>query len=41
MNKKQEETITPEEWKEKMKRKRKKFEKLLPDETDIYEGEKG
>lgn len=41
MKEKREETLTPEEWKEKMKRERKKFEKLLPEETDIYEGEKG
>ena len=41
MNEKREETLTPEEWKEKMRRKRKKLEKRLPDETEIYEGEKG
>jgi len=40
MNEKREETLTPEEWREKMRKKRKKLEKPLPDETDIYEGEK-
>ncbi|HXY88345.1 MAG TPA: hypothetical protein VEG44_07885 [Candidatus Acidoferrales bacterium] len=40
MNEKREEVLTPEEWKEKMRRKRKKSEKLLPNETDIYEGDK-
>jgi hypothetical protein len=39
MNEKREETLTPEEWREKIRKKRKKLEKLLPDETDIYEAE--
>lgn len=31
------ETLTPEEWKEKVKEEREKLKKRLPDETDIYE----
>ncbi len=39
MNEKRDETLTPEEWREKARKKRKKLEKLLPDETEIYEAE--
>ena len=31
------ETLTPEEWKEKVQDERKKVKKHLPDESDIYE----
>jgi hypothetical protein len=31
------EWLTPEEWKKKMERKRKKQKKILPNESDIYE----
>jgi len=33
------ETLTPEEWREKMRKKKEKIKKRLPDETDIYEAE--
>jgi hypothetical protein len=29
--------LTPEEWKKKMERKRKKLKEILPTESDIYE----
>jgi hypothetical protein len=29
--------LTPEEWKKKMERKRKKQKEILPNESDIYE----
>jgi hypothetical protein len=32
-----EEWLTPEEWKKKMERKRKKQKKILPNESDTYE----
>jgi hypothetical protein len=31
------EQLTPEEWKKKIEKKRKKQKKVLPDESDIYE----
>jgi hypothetical protein len=39
MHEKREETLTPEEWRERTRKRRKKLEKLLPDETDTYEAE--
>jgi hypothetical protein len=32
-----EEQLTPEEWKKKMERKRKKQKEILPNESEIYE----
>jgi hypothetical protein len=36
-SKESEEWLTPEEWKKKMERKRKKQKEILPTESDIYE----
>ena len=35
-----EEWLTPEEWKKRMERKRKKQKEILPTESDIYEMDK-
>ncbi|MGZ4901810.1 MAG: hypothetical protein ACXV3U_00270 [Halobacteriota archaeon] len=38
---KQHERVTPEEWKKKTERRRKKQEHILPKESDIYEMDAG